>query len=143
MCIDIIYLIFKLSKIPGQTRNSINFIQNKGPQIKLHRKISFKDYFLPLYCLEKKNKLKYLLNFIKIYHFKLSVENILELIFKTDYLGKNLEEMKIIEFNKIPTIEELYQEANITKSSKVSKFSLNINNSRMQIFEQEEKSPNQ
>lgn len=51
--------------------------------------------------------------------------------------------MKIIEFNKIPTIEELYQEANITKSSKVSKFSLNINNSRMQIFEQEEKSPNQ
>lgn len=116
----------------------VNYHENS--KTKMKNKMALRDYFLPMFCLPKKARLKFLAKFIKIYQKKLSVESLFELILKIDFLGNHLEQLNIIEYNTIPPIEDLYKFYQMKKTTKILNQSMNIFNSKMHIFENDKAS---
>ena len=106
----------------------IKIIPNKIDKLKKF------DYFLPFFQFKKIKRLEFLSKFISILVKYLSLEILLENILKFETLGNNLEELKIIEFNKIKDID-IFKEDNCSK--KISKFSnFTLNNSNLMIFDE-------
>ncbi len=79
--------------------NKILYCKNKNNDNKdnnkdNNKKLNFMHYFIPIICYRRFKKLKFLDKFIQIYRRKLSLENILEIIFNVKSLANAFEEMK-------------------------------------------------